>query len=354
MQFAKLRSAARFNLATSGVENFPISELPVSLADLELTGASIYGYPPLQQALAAHCGVPEECIVAAVGTSLANHLALAAIAEHGDEILIEDPTYELIVSTARFLGLQIRTFPRRFENGFAIDSREVERNITPRTRAVFICNLHNPSGVLTDEATLQAIADIARSVGAKVIVDEVYLDAAFDLKPRSAFHLSPSDFVVTNSLTKVYGLSGLRCGWILAEAELARRIWRINDLFGAVAPHPAERLSVVALRHLGHIGDRARSFLERNRAALKRFLESRDDLEYVWSEHGTTSFPRLRTGDVERLDALLRDKYETSVVPGKFFGMRQHFRIGLGGDAEMTKEGLRRLAQALDELRADK
>ena len=92
-----------------------------------------------------------------------------------------------------------------------------------------ITNLHNPSSAFADEATLRAVGEIARRVGARVLVDEVYLDAAFELAPRSAFHLGP-EFVVTNSLTKVYGLSGLRCGWVLAEPELARRMWLLNDL----------------------------------------------------------------------------------------------------------------------------
>jgi aspartate/methionine/tyrosine aminotransferase len=87
---------------------------------------------------------------------------------------------------------------------------------------------------------------------------------------------------------------------------------------------------------------------------LNEFLDTREDLEVVRPEFGTVMFPRVRHGTSEQLCRLLREKYETSVVPGKFFGMPQHFRIGLGGDAEMTKEGLRRLAQALDELRADK
>jgi aspartate/methionine/tyrosine aminotransferase len=82
------------------------------------------------------------------------------------------------------------------------------------------------------------------------------------------------------------------------------------------------------------------------------FLNSRDDLEYVLSNHGTTAFPRLKRGSVEELFDLLKAKYEAAVVPGKFFGMPQHFRVGIGGNTEMTQEALSRLGQALDELRS--
>ena len=349
MEWAKTRSHARFDLATSGVANYPLAELPVRLEDLELSGPSYYGYEPLQRRLAAKCGVPAECVVAATGTSMANHLALAATLEPGDDVLIEHPTYEPLVSTARYLGAEVRRFSRRFEDGFRLDPHNLERNLTPRTRLIVVTNSHNPSSVLTEEKTLQQVGEIARSVGARVLVDEVYLDATFSRTTHSAFHLG-QHFLATSSLTKVYGLSGLRCGWVLAAPELATRMWRLNDLFGVIPAHPAERLSVIALDHLGRIAVRAFRLLETNRRLLERFLDSRGDLRAVRPECGTTAFPRLLRGNVETLCVLLREKYETSVVPGKFFEMPEHFRIGMGGEPPDLAAGLERLGAALDEL----
>jgi hypothetical protein len=94
--------------------------------------------------------------------------------------------------------------------------------------------------------------------------------------------------------------------------------------------------------------------LETNGELLAKFLQSRDDLECPPHQHGTTAFPRLKTGNVDEFLALLKDKYETSVVPGRFFEMPQHFRIGIGGETEMVGEGLRRLGMALDELRGSR
>jgi aspartate/methionine/tyrosine aminotransferase len=349
MEWAKTRAHACFNLATSGVANYPLAELPAKLEDLELSGPSDYGYEPLQRRLAAKCGVPAECVVAATGASMANHLAMAATLEPGDEVLIEHPTYELLVSAARYLGAEIRRFPRRFGDGFRLDPEKVERNITPRTRLVVLTNSHNPSSVLTEENALRQVGEIAQGVGARVLVDEVYLDATFSRTTRSAFHLG-EHVIATGSLTKVYGLSGLRCGWVLAAPELVTRIWRLNDLFGVIPAHPAERLSVIALEHLPHIAARAFKLLEANRRLLERFLETRADLSAVRPACGTTAFPRLLRGNVETLCALLRDKYDTSVVPGKFFEMAEHFRIGIGVATQDFAAGLERLGRALDEL----
>lgn len=353
IEWAKTRSQAEFNLATSGVANYSLTDLPVRLEDLEISGASWYGYEPLQQALAAKCGVATENVVAATGTSMANHLAMAAILNPGDEVLIEHPTYDPILATAHYLGANVKRIERRLENGFRVEPEVVERAISSRTRLIVLTNLHNPSSALIDIDALRRIGEIAQRVGARVLIDEVYLEALFDQPAPFAFHLG-DQFVTTGSLTKAYGLSGLRCGWILAEAELAKRMWRLNDLFGNIPAHPAERLSVIALENLDSIRARARTLIETNRRALDQFLDSRDDLETVRSGLGTVVFPRLKYGRVSDLCATLRDKYETTVVPGEFFEMPDHIRIGIGCDSTMLAGGLERLSAALDELNRER
>lgn len=350
MEWAKLCSGAKYNLATSGMMSYPLSGLPVRIEDLEINGPTIYGYEPLISALAQKFDVDPACVVTAAGTSFANHLAFAALFEPGDDVLWEQPTYEPMLSTALFLGARLRRFPRRFEDGFRIDAREVEKAVTPRTRLIVLCNLHNPSSVLTPQETLREIGEIAHHVGARVLVDEVYLEVLFGQQPPSCFHLG-KQFVVTSSLTKAYGLSGLRCGWILAEPELAKRMWRLNDLYAATPAFPAEAISVIALANLQRVAQRAREVLARNRAAMDAFLDSRNDLETVRPGIGTTVFPRLKRGNADDFAEFLRREFETSIVPGRFFEMPQHFRLGMGGDPEMTAAGLARLSAALDRWR---
>ena len=129
MQWAKTRSKARFNLATSGVDNYPLAGLPVELGDLEISGPSLYGYAPLIDAIAAKHGVAASSVVAATGTSGSNHLAMAALVEPGDEVLIESPAYELLVSTALYLGARVRRFERKFEDGFRLGPEQIEQDI---------------------------------------------------------------------------------------------------------------------------------------------------------------------------------------------------------------------------------
>lgn len=349
MVWAKTRSHATYNLSNSGMVGYSLADLPVKIEDLEINGQTFYGYEPLQQAIANKCDVTVECVVATNGASLGNYLALAAICGPGDEVLIEQPTYELFVDSARFIGAEVKRFTRKFENDFRIDPADIEKEVNQRTRLIVLTNLHNPSSAPVAEETLKAIGSIARKVGARVLVGEIYLDALFENAPRSAFHLGP-EFLVTNSLTKIYGLSGLRCGWILAEPELVQKIWRLNDLVANIPPHAAERLSVIAMGHLDRIRERSRKILNTNHNLYHQFLQNQPELEAADFRFGTVSFPRLLGNPVEKLTSLLREKYDTTVVPGAFFGSPDHFRIGLACNVEMFAEGLQRLASALTDL----
>ena len=349
IEWAKLCAAAKCNLAASGIKGLPLSELPVRLEELELSAPGSYGYAPLQERLARRYGVATENVVSAIGTSMANYLAMSAVLEAGDEVIIEEPTYEPIVEIARYLGASVVRLPRRPENGFQAGIADLEKIISKQTRLIVLTNLHNPSGVVLDEETLRGIGAVARSVGARVLVDEVYLELLFERPPRPAFHLG-AHFMVTSSLTKAYGLSGLRCGWILAAPELAERMWRQNDLFGNIPAHITELLSVVALDHLEKIAARAKSLLAANWKLLNEFLAKHAALDVVRPAGGTILFPRVPGGDGDAFCRHLQEKHLTSAVPGRFFGMADRIRIGIGNDHAEVEEGLRRVSQAFGEF----
>ncbi len=349
MFWAKSEAGARFPLASSGILDVPMAELPVRLEDLELTTSHGYGWPPLLDRLSAKLGAPPEGILTAVGTSMANALALIVALEGGGEALIEHPAYELLVSGARHFGAEVRRFRRDPAEGFRLDPEKVARAVTPKTRLIVITNLHNPSSALAGREALRRVGEIAREAGARVLVDEVYLDALFEEETPTAVGLG-AEFLVTGSLTKVYGLSGLRCGWLVADPDFVRRAWRVNDFYGASPVHAAERMSAFALDHLERYAARARAILEANRPRLNALLDRHPELVLRRPEHGTVVFPRLARGSVEELVRLLREKYATTVAPGRFFEMPDHFRIGIGGAPETVAEGLERLSAELGEL----
>ena len=346
MHWAKFKRPVRYALTGSEVPHFHMDRLGVSIADLDMDGASHPRYRPLRERIAARYGVEVENVVSADGTSMANFLAMAALISPGDDVLVEHPSYDPILGAASFLSATVRRFERNPAEAFRLDPAAVGGQLSPKTSLIVITNLHNPSGNLAEEAELRAVGELARSVGARVLVDEVYLDAA---RRPSAMHLGP-EFICTNSLTKVYGLSGLRCGWVLAEPELAERMWRLNDLFGVNQAHQAERLACIAFDRIDEVIGNNPALLQRNRDLFNAFIRSRNDVNCGPAEYGLTAFALWSGGDTQRLDDHLRERYDTSVVAGRWFEMPDHFRVGFAIPTEDFEEGLTRLGLALDDL----
>ena len=356
MEWAKIRQMAKFNLATSGLTSISTRDFPLVQPEMEITGPGGYGYQPLQERLARHAGAPVQCVVAATGASMANYLAMSVVLNPGDEVLIERPGYGLFTDIADYLQVSVRWLDRDPTSGFAVDPDRIGDHLNAKTRLVVLSNLHNPSGALIPENVLHRIGSLAQRNDIHVLVDEVYLEMLFDVTSPTAFRIGQglgndaNPYIVTNSLTKAYGLSGLRCGWVLAAPELAHRMWRLNDLFGVNAAHIAERMSVAALDRLDEVRQRARTLLTRNRQLLDRFLDAHPELECFRPPGGSVVFPKLPATNPDSFFELLRTKYETTVAPGRFFGSPDHFRIGIAGDTAMVAEGLERLDAALREF----
>lgn len=347
MHWAKHQSAVTYRLSTSEVPHVRLDALDWRIADLDCDGASHPSYPPLHARIAARYGVTTEQVVCADGCSMANMLAMAALVAPGDRVLFEWPAYEPMLAAARFLGADIVRVRRDAGGGFALDPAAVEGALTPDTKLIVLTNLHNPSGHWTEPASMARIADAAARAGAHLLVDEVYLDAVTP-RPPSAVQLG-DNVVATSSLTKVYGLSGLRCGWALGPAPLIERMRRLHDLFGVNQAHQAERLACIAFDQIDAVIGGAPAMLAANRASFNAWLATRPDLACAPATHGLTAFPRWAGGDTRTLDDRLRRDFATGIVPGHWFEAPEHFRIGFGMPAAMFTEGLARIGRTLDQ-----
>jgi hypothetical protein len=346
MEWAKTRPAARFDLAISNMLGCSIEDLPGAADALALSGRNDNGYAPLLEAIATRYGVGPAQVTTGQGASGANFLVFAALLSPGDDVVVEQPGYDPLLGAPRLLGANTVRFERRFEDGFALDPARVSAAITPRTKLIVITSPHNPSSVTADPAALREIGEIAAACGAHVLVDEVYLDAAGAMVSTTA--ALGDTFIVTSSLTKSYGLAGLRCGWILSSEAVAARLRRARDIVDGTGSIVAERLSVVAFEHMDALHARARRLLSTNMPLVRDFLNRRPEVEWVDPRGGTVVFPRLRgVKDTTRLAERLLAERETAIVPGRFFQAASHFRLGFSGPTESLRGGLEALGGAL-------
>jgi aspartate/methionine/tyrosine aminotransferase len=346
MEWAKTRPAAEFDLAGSNILACTLEDLPGAREAVDLAGANDNGYRPLVEAIGARYGVDADRVTTAGGTAGANFFILAALLGPGDEVLVERPGYDPLLGAARLFGARTVRFDRAFDEGFALDPDRVRHAMTPRTKVIVITSPHNPTGVTADAAALDEIGRIAARAGAHVVVDEVYKDLTGDRTPPAAAR--GDVFATTSSLTKSYGLSSLRAGWVIASPALSYRVRRARDVIDGTGSIVAERLAALAFRHLDALTERTRAILARNKALADAFLESRPELEWVPSA-GTIVFPRIRgVADAGPfVDRLMRERH-TALGPGAFFEAPAHFRLGYGGDTEKIRQGLAHVAAALD------
>jgi aspartate/methionine/tyrosine aminotransferase len=176
LEWARSQGNIKYSLALSGVPPVDVNLLSPSVDDFTMVADNEYGWPPLLERIAHRYAVEPKNVVLAHGTSMANHLACAALVEAGDHVVIERPVYDPLVAVPRYLGCDVGFFERREEEAYALDVARVEVACTARTRLVILSNLHNPTGALLNRADLESLAELADRRDLHVLVDEVYLE----------------------------------------------------------------------------------------------------------------------------------------------------------------------------------
>jgi aspartate/methionine/tyrosine aminotransferase len=347
MEWAKLHKRRRINLSPSGMPERTLADLGLDPESLKLGGVNPYGHPELISALAARYRVPEKNILTTAGASQAIFMVCAALVDPGDRLLVEKPAYEPLLAVPRMLGAEILRLERRYEDGFGIDLDRYRQALASRPRLVVLTNLHTPSGVRLSQAELRRICSAAAEAGAMVFFDEIYLEYSDGGCRTTAFGLG-DNVIVASSLTKVYGLGGLRCGWVFAPDSLVAALRRLVDHLNVEGVYLGEQISAAAFSRLDAWAGENRPLLKKNLELVRVFIRGEPKLSWVEPDSGIIGFPRIEAPvDGTRLAEILEESYDTTVVPGRFFEEPRHFRLGFGGAAGRLAEGLENIRRAL-------
>ncbi|MBN1356603.1 pyridoxal phosphate-dependent aminotransferase [bacterium] len=309
-----------------------------------------WGHPVLIQRIAARNQVESNHVMPAIGASNGIYLVCAALCRPGDHTVVESPAYEALLAVPRLLGVDVTSVPRRPAD-YGIDAERIADAIGSRTRLVMVTNLHNPSGSMLSESDLQALGETVRkrNENVRILVDEIYRDfIPGDHRPAAAL----DDAVITvSSLTKVYGLGLLRCGWIIAEPALIEQFRRLQSSVYGCGSRILEVVSSVVFDRLTEYRKNALSGVEYNRKTLHRLLQpliTGGLLTDPIPRYGCVYFTHI--GGVEQTDTLvdfLAREYRVHVVPGRFFGDAGAVRIGFGGRGTHVAEALTRFAEGV-------
>jgi aspartate/methionine/tyrosine aminotransferase len=357
-----------WNISESGVHPLRLDELADrqedrdSLAEQHLAYTQTNGTRELRDAIASlYDGATSEHIQVTNGGSEANWIVLWRLVTPGDELVVMTPNYMQAAGIVRALGATVRPWPLIPVDGatgerarWRIDLDSLKALVSPRTRAIVICNPNNPTGTRIPADDVQAVCDVARRSGSWVLSDEIYRGAELDSVESPSAWGHYERVIVTGGLSKAYGLPGLRIGWVVATPPLVEELWGVhdyttiapgalNDLLARMALSPEKRNRILA---------RTRGIIVSNYAIVRRWIERREpELWHAPPDAGAIAFVRYAhqigsTALVERL----RDEHSVLAVPGDHFGMDGYFRIGFGGDPLALTRALELMGKVLDSV----
>lgn len=347
-----------YNLAESGVHPLSAGDLVAGeevdrLLRLPLVYAQTNGPVELRERIAQRCGASIGNILVTNGTIEANFIAAWWMLEPGDEIAYLTPNYLQIGGLAESFGVRVRPFSLREELGWQPDPDELERAVTPRTKAIVLLNPNNPTGVVLEPAAMDRIVELAGRVGAWLVVDEVYRGTEHDGRLTPSFWGRQERVMVTGSLSKAYGLPGLRIGWIVAPEGVVESLWSRKDYLSITASTLSYELAKIALdpANADLILGRNRQRVIDNLAVLRSWVDSRRGRSLVSPTAAAMALLRYEhaIGSSELSARIHRDR-SVLVVPGRHFGLERCLRIGYGLPTDDLRGALRRIDETLDEL----
>ena len=351
-----------YNLSESGVHPMYVGELlrevPQSAEQLlkqELGYPQSNGTPELRRAIAdLYPGSTPDHVLVTNGTSEANFLSILNLVEPDDEILLMLPNYMQIWGISRAFRGNVRTFQLSEKKQWHIDFEEIERLATKRTKLIVVCNPNNPTGAILSESEMDGLIDVARSSDAWLLSDEVYQGAERTAHRTPSFWGRYEKAIITNGLSKAYGLPGLRIGWIVAPSDLIAQFWAYHDYTTIGAGMISNYLATIALSPAVRekILTRTRRILQNNYPILEGWIRHHAEFfSMIEPQAGAIAYFRYNLPiNSTQLVEQLRDKKSVLVVPGDHFGMGPYLRIGYGSPADYLTAGLDRIADLLRSL----
>ena len=346
----------RYDLSESGIEALTLEEItrdPKELMRIPLGYAEGVGREPTRALVASfHPGRSSEDVVITTGTSEANFLALATLVAPGDEVVVLMPNYMQVHGVASGLGARIREVWLREERGWTIDLDALGAAVNARTKVICVCQPNNPTGQILSAAEVSAIVRVADRHGAWILSDEVYRGAERSGEESATFSGRGERVIVTGGLSKVYGLPGLRIGWIVAPRARAMATLELKD-YTTIAPATiSEFLAEIALERRKQLLERA-CFLLNERWPLLEDWAGGHSRELHWTAPAAGAICffsyRFPIESLALVDRLIRE-YRTMVVPGIHFRAERHLRIGFGMPARILHPGLGALDRILTAL----
>ncbi len=351
----------RFNLSESSVHPMSVRELVpdqgflMQLLDAPLIYNQSNGTDELRATIATqYPGATLDNVEVTNGGSEANFVSIYSMLEPGDKVVIILPNYQQIWGLTQSLGMAVTEVRLREDRNWAPDLDELEAAVSARTKMIVVCNPNNPTGAILTAGEMDAIVRVAARSGAWILADEIYQGSERSGQTTPTFYGKYDRVIITNGLSKAYGLPGLRIGWIVAPKSIIARMWSTHD-YTTIAPGTlSDSLARIALAPEGRIRclERTRSICRSNFPLFRSWMEERGTLfRMVDPKAGAIAYVRynLPLNSTQIMQRLLKEK-SVLIVPGDHFGMDNYLRIGYGPPPEYLKQALDHINDVLESI----
>ena len=353
---SEYEQTVEYNYSESGVHPVELGELLdiagaglETLADVPLNYPEVNGNMVLRTHIAnLYPGAGPENVLVTIGASEANLLAATTLLHPGDEIIAFRPTYLQFGGMAQNMGVKVKTIDLIEAEGWRLNLDQLPGLVTAKTKVISIVNPNNPTGSILNEEEIQALVEAADKIGAWILADEVYAGTEKNQQPITQTLFGRyAQVIAVNSLSKAYGLPGLRCGWMVAPAEMIQALWRRHEYAVVSATMLSNKLATLALEEntRNALIARTRSLIDRGFATLNSRLNLHSGVfSMVPPMASALSFVKYNLPvNSSALVEQLRQEKSTLMVPGDCFGMDHHLRISYALPLPYLEEGLSRL-----------
>jgi aspartate/methionine/tyrosine aminotransferase len=360
---SKFEQEVDYNLSESGVHPILLRELMADDPDLvqglmatDLNYPHVNGEPELRQNIARlYAGAAPENVLVTVGAIEANYITVQTLLASGDEIVVMLPNYMQIWGIAQNFGLRTKTFHLVEERGWAPNLDELQEAVTAETKLIAVCNPNNPTGRALSETEMDGIVAIAEKVGAWILADEVYAGAErLTDEQTPSFYGRYDKVVATGSMSKAYGMPGLRIGWAVGPVGTIDDIWARHEYVAISATMLSNKLAALALSPevRPRILQRTRGYIRTGFPKLREWMDSHSDLFSLRPpDAAAIAFVRyhLDINSSELAERLRREK-SVLIVPGDHFGMDHFLRISFGLPHDYLGAALDRMHELITAL----
>ncbi|MCY9805966.1 aminotransferase [Lentilactobacillus senioris] len=352
-------TTAHYDISQSTIASLTLAELvaldPSAGAQLltdikksKLNYGHIEGSSAFKQAVSQlYDHMPAENILQTNGATGANHLALYALLNPGDHVIAEYPSYQQLYDIPKSLGAEVDFWPIEETRDWQPSLAKLKELIRPDTKMICLNNANNPTGTVLDRSFMKQVVAIAKTVGAYVLVDEVYQPLTADLDYKSIVDLYERG-IATNSLSKTYSVPGIRIGWTASNAEVADIFRTFRDYTMICGGVFGDVVATYVLQHRDQVLARNQELVGRNLKILTDWVAQEPRVSLAIPQMVSTSFPRLEIPEATE-PFCLRLLKETGVllVPGERFDLPGHVRLGYCAPTQVLQTGLKLLSEFL-------